>query len=80
MTTMQRNREIDADALLGIPEIREAYEAYVNIQREYQDELRHAITRSPRPELPDVSDLAERYGSRLENQRLVVVRLVEKHT
>ncbi len=79
MATITKEKEIDTDALLGVPEIRQAYDAYVDIQREYQDALRQAIRGTPGDELPDVTEIAAHYGSRLENQRMVVVRLVEKH-
>ena len=87
VTTIQLQKEpiidvdaLDIDALLEIPEIRAAYDGYVDIQRSYREAVFNAIRRSPDGELPDVSDLAKHYRSLLADQRVVIKHLVVKHT
>ena len=71
--------EAEAEALVEIPELRAAYDAYVDIQQEYLRALADAVRRAPKDEIPDITELADHYDSRLERQKKAAVQLAVKY-
>ncbi len=72
-------QELDVDALLEVPEIKEAFERFTEIKEEYLANARQIIHATPLDELPDLTNLYEEYETRLEAQKTEVRRLVTEH-
>ncbi len=85
MATTEIRRRVEAtdeqvDELLAIPEINEAFQAYIRLTHEYRDAVLTAIRFHAEDGLPDISPIKRDYMSRLERQRLFVRQLVDDHS
>ena len=67
------------EELLQVPEIKLAFDRYEDTKGEYRSALVRRFRQAPRGELPDVSDIGDRFIAELEKQEAQMRRLVLQH-
>ena len=66
--TLEEQRRIAQRELVSIPEFKEALDNYVEFKRRYEWDVTLAIRETEDPELPDISEINERYRAPLEER------------